>query len=146
MIAATAPELTAAQEAAKSIRLPEVVVIDDNPADIELVRLAFEEARIPVRLRIARDGTSALALLRDLPQPPAIVLLDLRLPGVPGSAVLTSIRHEARWNDVPVILLSSSLLESDIDTCVQLGAAAFKTKPNRFDGYVRFVQSLTRYF
>ncbi len=126
-------------------RVADVVLIDDNPGDCELVRLAFAECGIPVKLHVAHDGERAFALQQQLAQPPALVLLDLGLPLIRGADILGALRRSGPWTQVPIVVLSSSQSEHDIAACVARGATAYKTKPTQFDGYLAFVQSLTRY-
>jgi CheY-like chemotaxis protein len=129
----------------RATALPIVVLIEDNPDDIRLIRLALDEAGLHVNVQVAEGSTQAFELMGKLPRPPAVVVLDLNLPLVKGEAILREIRNGGAWNDVPVIVLTSSQAERDIDACLKFGASAFKSKPPLFDGYVEFARSLVRY-
>jgi two-component system, chemotaxis family, response regulator Rcp1 len=140
---ATAPKPSAIVE--RSTGYPDMILIEDNPHDVELIRLALYDAHIQANLHVAEDSVRAFELMSALAAPPALVVLDLNLPLIKGAAILCEIRHGSRWKDVPVIVLTSSQSERDIEECIKLGATAYKTKPSVFEGFVEFAYSLTRY-
>jgi len=110
-----------------------LVMIDDNPGDIELVRIAFEMREITVDLRTAGDGEQGIALLARLEGEnliPRLVLLDLNMPRVSGFEVLAFIRGRAALAAVPVIVFSSSTAPRDRERSITLGATEFMPKPN----------------
>lgn len=93
-----------------------ILLVEDNPSDIDLARRALEKARIANELVVAEDGEEALEYLwgagahagRDVSELPAVVLLDLKLPKVPGLEVLRRLRADPRTRRLPVVILTSS--------------------------------------
>ena len=114
-----------------------ILLVEDNPADQELIRRAVEEAKIGKELRIVEDGEEALAYLfrRGKYQAPAIspkpdlLLLDLNLPRVDGYQVLEEIRADLKLRSMPVLVLTTSGQEKDIIRSYELGCNSFITKP-----------------
>ncbi|MBA2479383.1 MAG: response regulator [Planctomycetes bacterium] len=131
--------------AQRSSGYPDIVLIEDNPSDIELIRLALIEAGFQTNIHVAQDSVRAFELMASLATPPRVIVLDLNLPLIKGATILCEIRHGSRWKDVPVVILTSSQAERDIEECIKLGATAYKSKPALFDGYVAFAHSLARY-
>ncbi|MBA3708986.1 MAG: response regulator [Planctomycetes bacterium] len=129
----------------RSTGYPDLILIEDNPHDVQLIRLAILEVGIQANLHVAEDSVRAFELMAGLAAPPAVVVLDLNLPLIKGASILCEIRHGSRWKDVPVIILTSSQSERDIEECIKLGATAYKSKPALFEGYVEFARSLVGY-
>ena len=128
---------------------PAVLVVDDNPGDIELVRIAFEMSDIEVRLEWATDGHEAmrrlehcLASAADLPE---LILLDLNMPRANGFEVLRFLRDQGLSARIPVIVLSTSRQAEDRRRCLELGAREFRTKPELIRDLVDMVRSLQPY-
>ena len=128
---------------------PAVLLVEDNPDDIELTRLAFAEAGIEHPLVVARDGAQALDYLfargahvdRDRDVLPALVLLDLNLPKLDGREVMRAIRAEPRTRGLPVVALSSSAQPFDIDASFASGVDSYLQKPVDF---ARFIEDVRR--
>lgn len=120
--------LSGSREAAEPRRV-QILLVDDNDADVWLFREALDSLRIRHDLRVARDGEEALALLK---QPaaalPEIILLDISMPKVDGFAVLTSVRADPRLRAIPVIMLSSSRDQRDVLRAHELGANSYLCK------------------
>jgi CheY-like chemotaxis protein len=133
------------REDPRELAIAQMVLIEDNPGDIELVRLALAEAGLQPRLHVAIDAHRARELMRTLAAPPALIILDLNLPMITGDAFLRELRAGGPWREVPVIVLTSSHLERDYERCFTWGASGYKTKPGDFDGYLAFAHSLRRY-
>jgi CheY-like chemotaxis protein len=131
------------------MRRPAVLLVEDNPDDIELTRLAFAEAGIEHPLVVARDGAQALDYLfargahvdRDRDVLPALVLLDLNLPKLDGREVMRAIRAEPRTRGLPVVALSSSAQPFDIDASFASGVDSYLQKPVDF---ARFIEDVRR--
>ena len=129
--------------------LAPVLLVEDNPDDIELTRLAFDEAGITHPLVVVHDGALALDWLfargahagRDPAQRPALVLLDLNLPKLDGRDVMQAIRAEPAFRDLPVVALSSSGEPFDIDASFASGVDSYLQKPVDF---ARFVEDMRR--
>lgn len=128
---------------------PVVLLVEDNPDDIELARLAFAEAGVEHPLEVVRDGAQALDYLfargahagRDRDDLPALVLLDLNLPRLDGREVMRAIRAEPRTRALPVVALSSSAQPFDIDASFASGADSYLQKPVDF---ARFIEDVRR--
>jgi CheY-like chemotaxis protein len=131
-----------------------ILLVEDNPADQELIRRAAKEAAFGKELRIVEDGEEALAYLfrRGQYQAPAaspkpdLLLLDLNLPRVDGYQVLEEIRKDLNLCRMPVVVLTTSRQEKDIIRCYELGCNSFITKPVGLDQFTRLVQALEKYW
>ena len=145
------PSLPSPLAASATTKLsPAVLVVDDNPGDIELVRIAFEMSNIAVRMHWATDGHEAmrhlersLATAADLPE---LILLDLNMPRANGFEVLRFLRDQGLSARIPVIVLSTSRQAEDRRRCLELGAREFRTKPELIRDLVDMVRSLQPYF
>ena len=129
--------------------VPTILVVDDNPGDIELVRIAFEMTDMPVRMDWVTDGHEAMRRLErtvdgvgDLPE---LILLDLNMPRANGFEVLRFLRDQGLTARVPVIVLSTSRQAEDRRRCLELGAREFRTKPELIRDLVDMVRSLQSY-
>src|SRR5262245_25551350 len=105
-----------------------VLLVEDNPGDIRLVREAVSTCSIPLRLRIVRDGLEALTLLQHADARPDIILLDLNLPGLDGRAVLRRIKNDPSLLRIPVIVLTGSGARPDIRDAYDLHANCYLVK------------------
>jgi two-component system response regulator len=127
-----------------------ILLIEDNPSDIELARRALGRNRLVV----AEDGEEALDYLwargrhaqRDISDLPALTLLDLKLPGVSGLEILRSIRSHEKTRRIPVVILSSSSEESDVAAAYDLGANSYLRKPVDFQKFQRSAEQLVTYW
>ena len=114
-----------------------ILLVEDEEADVMLMKLAFAEAGLSAAAQIVSDGREALRYLRGEGQYadrekyflPTMVLLDLRLPYVPGLEVLKAIRADTRLSRLIVVVLTSSALEQDVKRAYDLGANSYVTKP-----------------
>ncbi|MBB1088675.1 response regulator [Lysobacter sp. SG-8] len=131
-----------------------ILLVEDNPDDIELTRLAFDEAKVANQLVVAGDGVQALDYLfargphadRDPHDLPSIILLDLNLPKVDGREVLEAIRAEPRTRTIPVVVMTTSSEPMDIDACYALGANSYIRKPVDFEQFVWAVKQVGLYW
>ncbi|WP_425526028.1 response regulator [Halotia branconii] len=125
----------------------EVLLVEDNPGDAQLTRIALEDSKISVNLNVVEDGVEAMAFLRKqekyakVPHPD-IVLLDLNLPRKDGREVLAEIKTDATLKRIPVVVLTTSQAEEDILKAYNLSANCYITKPVDFDQFVKIVQSI----
>jgi DNA-binding response OmpR family regulator len=128
-------------------QLPLVLLVDDDPHDISLLREAFSEAEVRVRLMVAHDSKQAFGALRLVPNhsPPRLIILDLKLPGVRGQSVLREFTAHTAWSSVPMFILSSWVRFVDRVETMALGAAAYFVKPNSFEGYLQLAEALRKY-
>lgn len=131
-----------------------VLLVEDNPDDEELTRLAFEECRLANELIIVRDGQEALDYLfetgkysgRDDNEVPQVILLDLKLPKVDGLEVLRRVRADERTKLLPVVVLTSSKEEQDMIDSYSLGANSYMQKPVDYLQFVEAVRQLGLYW
>jgi two-component system, chemotaxis family, response regulator Rcp1 len=127
----------------------DILLVEDNPADVRLTQEAFKDARVPNRLHVARDGVEALTMLRDatgaVPRPD-LILLDLNLPRKDGREVLEDIKQDETLRHIPVVVLSTSQSEQDIARSYRLGANAFVTKPVDIDRFFEVIRSLEQFW
>jgi len=125
-----------------------ILLIEDNPSDVDLTRRALEKSRIANDLVVAEDGEAALEYLRreDLYELPALALLDLNLPKLSGLEVLRQIRADARTRRLPVVILTSSKEEQDLISGYSLGANSYVRKPVDFVEFAEAVKVLGIYW
>jgi two-component system response regulator len=131
-----------------------ILLVEDNPDDIELTVRAFEKSHLGNDIMVARDGTEALDYLfgtgthagRDPSLVPEVVLLDLKLPKVDGLEVLKRVRADERTRRLPVVILTSSKEESDLLRSYDLGANSFVRKPVDFVQFVDAARQLGLYW
>src|SRR3954470_11722160 len=122
-----------------------ILLVEDNPGDAQLVRMAFAEALPSARVSVATDGEAALASLRE-EGPPDLLLLDLNLPRLSGHEVLESVRADDGLRRLPVVVLSSSQAEADVTRSYELGASSHVAKPGDVDALFALVETLARYW
>lgn len=124
-----------------------ILLVEDNPDDVELTRLAFEENHIANEMIVASSGDEALQyLFGDEPLDVSIVLLDLKLPKISGIDVLRRIRANDRTAIMPVIVLTSSDEERDLIESYKLGANSYVRKPIDYTEFVEAVRQLGVYW
>lgn len=131
-----------------------ILLVEDNPDDVELTRIAFEEANIAIELMVVRDGVEALDYLfargahahRDPQQLPSIVLLDLNLPRIDGREVLQAIRANEATRSLPVVVLTTSAEPLDVEASYALGANSYIQKPVNYEQFVWAVKQVGVYW
>ncbi|MGA2120064.1 MAG: response regulator [Bryobacteraceae bacterium] len=131
-----------------------ILLIEDNSSDVDLTRRAMEKGRIANEVVVARDGKQALDYLwgegahagRDVSDLPAVTLLDLKLPKVPGLEVLRRVRADARTRRLPVVILTSSKEEQDLAAGYDLGANSYIRKPVDFEQFTQAIAHLGLYW
>jgi CheY-like chemotaxis protein len=130
--------------------LVEILLVEDEPGDIELTSRAFEKARLTNPIHVARDGLEALEFLfakgrhadREDHPPPRVVLLDLNLPKKSGIEVLRQIKADQRTRDIAVVVLTVSERDRDINECRRLGAETYIVKPVDFNNFSEVTSQL----
>jgi len=125
----------------------DILLVEDNPADIRLTREVFKECRISNRLWLARDGIEAMELLQgEEGKAPAVtpdlILLDLNMPRMDGREVLDAVKRDQRLKTIPVVVLTTSEAELDVLRSYQLGANAYITKPVDLEQFIRVVHTI----
>ena len=132
----------------------EVLLVEDTASDAELTIRALKKRGLANRLVWVKDGAEALEFLfgtgafsdRDASRPPKVVLLDLRLPKVGGVEVLRRIKADDRTRKVPVVVLTSSREDIDLDECYKIGVNSYICKPVDFDEFSKIVGELGLYW
>lgn len=122
-----------------------ILLVEDNPSDVELISTAFEEVGVQAEFINFRDGDEAIAGIRQMVQDhnlPHLVLLDLNLPRTSGHQVLVSMRAMAECAGVPVVVLSTSNHPHDRSRCLADGANDYKVKPPHFSELLELAQQL----
>lgn len=126
-----------------------ILLVEDNPMDVDLTRRAFKKHGVENPIKVARDGEEALEYVErwEMDSPlPLVVLLDLKLPKVDGLEVLNRIKTHQRFQTVPVVVLSTSSEDSDIQIAYREGANSYIVKPVDFDRFVNVVDQIQRYW
>jgi len=131
-----------------------ILLVEDNSDDELLTLRAFKKSNILNRIDVVRDGQEALDYFnrqglyvqRSVEENPELILLDLKLPKVDGIEVLKFIRGCDQYNNIPVVVLTSSDQETDIDYCYAIGANSYLCKPVDFNDFMRCVQQVGRYW
>jgi two-component system response regulator len=130
-----------------------ILLVEDNPDDEELTLLAFNQSQVLNRVDVVRDGEEALEYLfcegrftRREPEPPGLVLLDLKLPKIDGLEVLRLVREDSRTRLQPVVVLTSSREEVDLVKSYSFGANSYIQKPVDFRQFSVTIQTLGRYW
>lgn len=129
----------------------EVLLIEDNPGDARLTKLALEESKVCLNLNVVQDGVEALTYLRREEQYthaviPDLILLDLNLPKKDGREVLADIKSDRLLRRIPVVVLTTSQAEEDVVKAYNLFANCYITKPVDFDRFVKIVQSIEEFW
>jgi CheY-like chemotaxis protein len=132
----------------------QVLVVEDDPNDVLLLKRAFSKGGPEMPLQFARDGQEALDYLkgvdrfadRNLYPLPTLLVVDLKLPGIDGFEIIRWVRKESELRDLRIVVLSSSNEPSDISRAHHLGANAYHVKPNDPNALVGMVEGLKTYW
>jgi two-component system, response regulator len=124
----------------------DILLVEDNPNDAELTQRALRKTEIGARLVIARDGAEAIDRLLTDGIRPRVIFLDLKLPKIDGMEVLRRIRGDERTKGIPVVVLTSSQEERDINESYKLGVNSYVVKPVEFDKFYKTVSDLGTYW
>jgi CheY-like chemotaxis protein len=126
-----------------------IVLIEDNPMDVDLTRRAFSKRKLVNPFEVLRDGEEALTYIGnwevDAPLP-VVILLDLKLPKVDGLEVLRQMRAHPLFCSVPVVILTTSAEDLDIKTAYQLGANSYIIKPVDFEKFMEVAEQIELYW
>jgi two-component system response regulator len=131
-----------------------ILLVEDNPDDVELTLRAFKKNNIMNKVIIANDGVEALDYLfgtdtdtgQNLNELPVVILLDLKLPKIDGMEVLKRIRQDERTKLIPVVILTSSSEQKDVVNGYSLGANGYIRKPVEFSKFVEAMKALGLYW
>jgi CheY-like chemotaxis protein len=130
-----------------------IVLVEDNPNDAELVTRVFNKHNLANHLVVLKDGAEALKFLlgddtysiRDVPAP-NVILLDLKLPKVDGIEVLRRLKANANTKNIPVVILTSSSEQCDLEEAYALGVNSYVTKPIKFADFAKVVADVGLYW
>jgi two-component system response regulator len=129
---------------------PEILLVEDNARDAELTLRAFRKSQLAARVVVARDGAEALVLLHrddgNQALRPRVILLDLKLPKIDGLEVLRSVKADPRTRSIPVVVVTSSNQDSDIDRAYERGANSYVVKPVDFDAFMTTMRDIGTYW
>jgi CheY-like chemotaxis protein len=118
----------------------EVFLVEDNPADVLLVRVALSQVPFPLKLLVAKDGEQALQMLGSSDFHPHLIILDLNMPRVDGQAVL----QQYQQRKIPIVIFSSSQNKSEVQKALALGAREYVQKPIGFEPYANAVLGIVK--
>jgi two-component system, response regulator len=132
----------------------EILLVEDNPTDLELALRVFKKHRIANRIEVARDGVEALDFLfgegshagRGTLVIPKVILLDLKLPKIGGIEVLRRLKNDPRTRAIPIVVLTSSRVEKDLLESYQLGVNSYIVKPVDFDQFSECLRDIGMYW
>jgi len=132
----------------------EILLVEDNPHDVELTLLALRESHVTNPVHVVRDGAEALEFIfcagayagRNMNNTPKVILLDLKLPKVDGLEVLRRVKGDPRTAKIPVVVLTSSREERDIVESYQLGVNSYIVKPVDFEQFTAAVRQVGLYW
>jgi len=132
-------------------RALEILLVEDDPGEARLIAEAFKETKSPHRIIHLVDGEQGLAYLKTEgafrnASPPAIILLDLNLPGVNGHQVLAEVKTNAQLRRIPIIVFSNSQAEEDIRKANDLCANCYVSKPSDLEGYLNSVKIIEEFW
>jgi len=133
-------------------KMRSILVVEDNPDDYEATIRALKKAELYNRVSWCRSGREALDFLRHAGkyaeegnERPGLILLDLNMPGIDGRKTLQLIKSDMVLKQIPVVVLSTSADERDIEICYRMGANSYVQKPVSFDGLTEAMKRLKRY-
>jgi CheY-like chemotaxis protein len=128
---------------------PPILLVEDNPMDVDLALRAFKKRRLTNPVEVARDGEEALAWIGRWEQGeplPAVILLDLKLPRVDGLEVLRQLKAHPEFRRVPVVMLTTSKENQDVHRAYELGVNSYIVKPVDFDKFVEVASQIEVYW
>jgi CheY-like chemotaxis protein len=129
--------------------LKRILLVEDDPKDVELTLAALAEHKLANEVAVTRDGVEALDYLHRRgsfaqrpPGNPVVILLDLKMPRMDGIQVLQQLKAGEQWRLIPVVVLTSSHESQDLEACYRLGVNAYVVKPVRFIDFVEAVKQV----
>ena len=132
----------------------EILLVEDNPNDAELTLRALKKSNLANRVFHAKDGAEALEFIfaegayagRSIENTPKVILLDLKLPKVNGIEVLQRIKTDERTKTIPIVVMTSSREDTDLEKCYALGVNSYIVKPVEFESFAKTVSELGFYW
>jgi CheY-like chemotaxis protein len=132
-----------------SASLPCLLLVEDNPMDLDLTLRAFNKKKFANTIHVARDGEEALAWFArwDAGEPmPAVILLDINLPRINGLEVLQQLKAHPQYRRIPVVVLTSSREDSDLKAAYDLGVSSYIEKPVSFSKFIEVAEHIELYW
>lgn len=132
-----------------SVNLPSILLVEDNPMDLDLTLRAFSKKKFVNDIQIARDGEEALAFFPRWEAGealPAVILLDINLPKVNGLEVLRQLKAHERFRRIPVVVLTSSREDRDLKAAYDLGVNSYIEKPVSFSKFIEVAEHIELYW
>lgn len=126
----------------------EILLVEDNESDAELITRVLRKHHLANNIVLLKDGVEALEFLsgENTKKAPHVVLLDIKLPKLDGIEVLRRMKSDSRTKDIPVVILTSSNQDRDIQAAYELGVNSYVTKPIRFDEFAKVISELGLYW
>lgn len=132
-----------------SASLPCLLLVEDNPMDLDLTLRAFNKKKFANIIHVARDGEEALAWFARWEageQMPAVILLDINLPRINGLEVLQQLKAHPQFRRIPVVVLTSSREDSDLKAAYDLGVSSYIEKPVSFSKFIEVAEHIELYW
>ena len=132
-----------------SVSLPPILLVEDNPMDLDLTLRAFNKKKFTNQVHVARDGEEALAFIPRWEAGetlPAVILLDINLPKISGLEVLRQLKAHERFRRIPVVVLTSSREDKDLKTAYDLGVNSYIEKPVSFNKFMEVAEQIELYW
>lgn len=134
-----------------SVKVVEILLVEDDAGDIDLTKEALKESNLQVSLNVVRDGVEAIAYLRREGEyanatRPDLILLDLNLPRLNGREVLQEIKNDDKLKLIPVVVLTTSDAHEDIRSSYDLGANCYINKPLGLDEFIQIVRAIENFW
>ncbi|HUY13660.1 MAG TPA: response regulator [Terriglobia bacterium] len=135
-----------------SNNLRPILLVEDDPNDVELVQKAFDDGHLANPVIVARDGVEALSLLRpdgntgQCAMLPVVVLMDIKMPRMNGLELLKEIRTDPRLKHIPAVIMTSSRASPDLDEAYKLGVNAYVVKPVNFSDFVEAIKVIGKFW
>lgn len=126
-----------------------ILLVEDNPVDVDLTKRALRRHRMMSELIVARDGEEAINLIEQWEageNVPRLILLDLKLPRLTGLEVLERIKHHPTFSSIPIVVLTTSRDDGDVKSAYQLGANSYIVKPVDFDKFLEVAAQIEQYW
>jgi len=129
----------------------DVLLIEDNGGDIKLIEEAIKDGDLAINLRVIKDGGEALSYMKNAVQGtegrwPSIIIMDLNLPKVSGLELLKKFKSSEDFRQIPIIILTTSNLNTDIQNCYKLGANAYINKPLDVFVFFEIIQLIDKFW
>jgi CheY-like chemotaxis protein len=126
-----------------------ILLVEDNPVDLDLTLRAFKSRKLTNTIEIARDGEEALEYIEKWENGapyPAVILLDLKLPKINGLEVLEVLKNHPKFKTIPVVILTTSSESSDVKAAYKLGVNSYIVKPVDFDKFIEVAEHIELYW